>query len=190
MKAWIWSLFMVPMLHAQTITLKDGSKIDADKLHIEPGNKRVTYWLKDDPKMHKVKFSVLQQTENNGSIFRMVDIDGKPRGVYIIADANGKQLVSTKRVRIKNRGGFESTYTHYEVMVLEQGRAVEALSFTDDNKAEKANERAKVIPMIERHFAGCPKLVERAKAFESTSADAQHKTVLVLLNEPTFVDCR
>lgn len=137
----------------------------------------------------RVKFSDLKQALWNGLVFKTYVIDGKDKGFYVIAESGGKTLVSSKRTRIKSRGGFESTYNHYEVAVLQQNNVVESLSFTDENTDKKSTERSKVIPMARTHFGQCPKLTEKLSAFESPASDTKHTTILVLLNDPVLVKC-
>lgn len=177
---------------AQTIVKKDGTEINVSQgtIHVEPGNKRLTYFLKDSKKELHVKFKELDRANWGDFIFRTFTIDGKEKGYYVVAETASKTLVSAKRTRIKSRGGFESTYTHYEVAVLDkQNKVVEALSFTDENTDKKSAERGKVVPMISTHFHDCPKLTERAGAFESPPNDTKNTTILVFLNDPVFVKC-
>lgn len=191
MKTWLLILILatLPVGAQNLIEKKDGTKIEPETIHVEPGNKRIVYFLKDSKKEMRVKFTDLKQAIWNGLVFKTFSVDGKDKGFYVIAEAGGKTLVSSKRTRIKSRGGFESTYNHYEVAVLQQGKIVESLSFTDENSDKKAGERAKVIPMVKGHFTQCPKLAEKVSAFESPASDTKNTTILVLLNDPVFVKC-
>lgn len=180
-------------IQAQSIQKSDGTNIDVTdgKIHVEPGNKRLVYFLKDSEKEQRVKFADLKEAKWGDFVFRTFTIEGKAKGYYVVAETASKTLVAIKRMRIKSRGGFESTYTHYEVAVLDkQNKIVDELSFTDENTDKKSVERSKVIPMIQKHFADCPKLIERASAFESANSDAKNTTILVFLNDPTFVQCQ
>ena len=177
---------------AQSIQKKDGSTIDlaGGKIHVEAVNKRIVYFEKDSKKEQRVKFKDLKQASWDDFVFQTFEIAGKTRGYYVVAQQNGKSLLVSKRTRVKSRGGFESTYTHYEMAIVDaQSAMVDALEFTDENTDKKIGERAKIIPMIETHFAGCTKLIEKTRAFESPASDTQNKTILVLLNEPTLVKC-
>lgn len=191
MKTWLLLLVLasLPIGAQNLIEKKDGTKIEPETIHVEPGNKRIVYFLKDSKKEMRVKFSDLKQALWNGLVFKTFAIQGKDKGFYIIAESNGKTLVSTKRTRIKSRGGFESTYNHYEVAVLQQNNVLESLSFTDENTDKKATERSKVIPMVKAHFGQCAKLTEKMAAFESPASDTKNTTILVLLNDPVLVKC-
>lgn len=185
--------FLSLNISAQTIQKKDGSRIDVSggKIHIEAGNKRLTYFLKDSKKEFHVKFNELDKALFDDQLFKAFTIDGKTKGYYVIAETESKILVSTKRTRIKSRGGFESTYNHYEVAVLDkQNNILEELVFTDENTDKKSAERAQVLPMIQKHFADCPKLIERASAFESPSSETKNRTILVFLDTPTYIQCQ
>ena len=176
----------------QSIRKNDGTTIDVagGEIHVEAGNKRLTYFQKDSKVAQRIKFKDLNQATWSDFKFKTFAIDGKPKGYYIIAEDGGKTLACAKRIRIKSRGGFESTYTQYEVVVLDaQNKILDAGSFTDENTDKKATERGKVIPMIKSHFAACPKLVETVTAFESPPSDTKNTTILALLNEPTIVKC-
>lgn len=172
------------------IQKKDGSKITAETVHVEPANKRISYFLKDNKKELHVKFNDLDQASWGDFIFKTFTIEGKTKGFYVVAESKTKTLVTTKRVRIKSRGGFESTYTHYEVAVLDkQNNTLEDLSFTDENSDKKAVERSKVVPMVKTHFPDCSKLIEKVSAFESPASDTKNTTILVFLNDPVQVKC-
>ncbi|MFT3794498.1 hypothetical protein [Flavobacterium sp.] len=178
---------------AQTIQKKDGSKVDVSggTIHVEPGNKRLTYFLKDSKKAAHIKFKNFDQATWDDFIFKTFVIDGKTKGYYVVAESEGKTLASSKRTRIKSRGGFESTYNLYQVAVLDQqNKVIEELIFTDENTDKKSAERAAVLPLIKKHFAGCPKLIERASAFESPSGETKNRTILVFLDTPTYVKCQ
>ena len=193
MKTIAWLLLFAGLnVFGQSIQKKDGTTIDltGGNIHVEAGNKRLVYFQKDSKVEQRVKFKNLNQATWGDFRFKTFDINGKLKGYYIIAENAGKTLLSSKRIRIKSRGGFESSYTHYEVVVLDaQNRILDAVSFTDENTDKKAIERGKVAPMIKNHFANCSKLVEKATAFESPPSDTQNTMILVLLNEPTFVKC-
>ena len=193
MKKLIAILFLCSVsVSAQLIQKKDGTKIDVSggTIHVEPGNKRLAYLLKDSKKEMHVKFNELDQATWGDFLFRIFVIDGKNRGFYVVTESEDKVLVTTKRVRIKSRGGFESTYTHYDVAVLDkQNKILEELSFTDENNEKKSAERAQVIPLVKKYFPDCPRITERAAAFESPASDTRNNTILVLLNDPTFINC-
>jgi|GEM_PF-2407095 len=190
----IAALFLLIGLNVfgQSIQKKDGSTVDISggQIHVEAGNKRLAYFVKASKKAQYVKFKDLDQATWGDFKFKTFEVGGKRNGYYIIAQNAGKTLVSNKRIRVKSRGGFESTYTHYEVAVLEGQKTLETLSFTDENSDKKAAERSKVIPMIKAHFADCAKLMEKATAFESPSSDTKNSTILVFLNEPTWIECQ
>lgn len=185
--------FLSLNISAQTIQKKDGSTIDVSggKIHVEAGNKRLTYFLKDSKKEWHVKFKELDKAVFDDMVFKTFTIDGKAKGYYVVAESESKTLVTSKRTRIKSRGGFESTYIRYELAVLDkQNKVLEELVFTDENNEKKSAERAAVLPLIKRHFSDCPKLVERASAFESTPTDTKNNTILVFLNTPTNIKCQ
>lgn len=175
----------------QTIQKNDGTtlEIPGGQIHVEPGNKRLAYFEKDSKKAKYVKFKDLKQAHWADFSFKTLNISGKTSGYYVMAEQDAKSLLLRKRTRIKSRGGFESTYTRYELVIWE-AKSTATLSFTDENTAESIAERAAVIALIKSHFANCKPLIDKVTAFESSVSDTQNRTILVLLNEPTFVKCQ
>lgn len=187
MKSVVASLLfaVVPMTAQSLIVKKDGSRVEAESVHIEAGNKKISYKLKDDSKTYKIKFKEVKEATWGDFIFQTLTLDSKEDGYYLMGQEQGKKLLVRKRIRIKSRGGFESNYVHHEVFVTDaQNRVIEALSFTDENNEKKAAARAKVIPMVQQHFASCKDLVQKFALFEGGDK------ILVLLNEPTFTACK
>lgn len=176
----------------QFIQKKDGTKITvADgSIRNEPRNKRLGYLLKDDLKEYHVSYKDLDFALYTDFLFKTFLVKKKPKGYFVLAEANGKTLVTFKQTKIKSRGGFESTYTHYEIGVLDSAsNFVESLTFSDENSNSQIEERGKIIPMIKSQFPDCQKLLEKISLFESPPSDTKNTTILVFLNDPIFVKC-
>jgi hypothetical protein len=176
----------------QSIKKKDGGTVDVSggQIHVEAGNKRLAYILKDSKKPQYIKFNELVEATLGDFVFRTFVIDGKEKAYYVVAQGKDKTLVTIKRTRTKSRGGFETAYTHFELAVIDkQNKALEELTFTDVNNDKQIGERGKIIPMIKSQFFDCPKLIEKISAFESPSSDTKNETILVFLNDPVYVKC-
>ena len=176
----------------QFIQKKDGTKINVleNSIHIEPGNKRIGYLIGDNKKKMHVSYKDLDFAIYGDFLFKTFLIGKKNIGFFVVAESNGKKLLTTKRTRIKSRGGFESTYTHYDVVVLDKSDLViESLSFTDEKNNRNTADRSKVIPMIQSHFPECKQLIEKAILFESPPSDDKNATILVFLNDPKNIKC-
>jgi hypothetical protein len=194
MKKLLLILFFVSVngFAQQFIQKKDGTKITVadNSIHIEPGKKRIGYMLPDNKKEMHIKYKALNFATYGEFLFKTFPIDKKDIGFFVIAEHKGKTLLTTKRTRIKSRGGFESTYTHYDVLVLDKSNNVlENLSFTDEKKDRNTADRGKVIPIIQAQFQDCKNVVEKASLFESPSSDDKNLTVLVFLNDPKNIKC-
>ncbi|HMI06562.1 MAG TPA: hypothetical protein VK528_03375 [Flavobacterium sp.] len=177
----------------QFIQKKDGTKIIvADgSIHIEPSSKRIGYLLKDDQKEYHVKFKELDFASYGETLFKAFTVEKKTKGFYVIAENNGKTLVLNKQKRVKSRGGFESSYVHYELGVLDAAGnyAGEILSFTNETSNTSAETRSKIIPMVKAQLADCPKLLEKIVLFESPPSDTKNTMILVFLDTPVLVKC-
>lgn len=176
----------------QFIQKKDGTKINVveNSIHIEPGNKRIGYLIADNKKDLHVSYKDLDLATYGDFLFKTFLIGKKNIGFFVVAESNGKTLLTTKRTRIKSRGGFESTYTHYDVLVIDKSNNVlENLSFTDEKNNRNTSDRSKVIPMIQSHFPDCKQLIEKAMLFESPPIDDKNSTILVFLNDPKNIKC-
>lgn len=174
------------------IQKKDGTKTDVSNgsIYIESDRNKVAYLLKDDKKVRYVKFKDLDYASYGGILFKSFLIDKKQSGYFVISEYSGKTLVTSKQTKIKNRGGFESTYSQYKILVLNtENQIMETLSFTDTNSVTSIGNRSNVVSMIKNHFSGCSELMERVSLFESPASDLEHTIVLTFMNDPKLVNC-
>lgn len=191
MKLFALLVFASLNVFAQSIQKTDGTFIDVTggQIHVEAGNKRLAYFQKESKKAQYIKFKDLDQAVWGDFLFKTFEIGGKRNGYYVVAKDGDKTLLVSKRSRNKSRGGFESTYTRYELVVLD-GKLNEQLVFTDENSDKKIEQRRNIIPMIKTHFQSCKPLIEKVTAFESPASDTSNRTVLVFLNDPVYVQCK
>lgn len=175
------------------IQLKDGSKIIAKEqsIHISPSNKKIYYQSSALEKKQKVKFSIVDFAKFEDYYFKIFTINKKTKGFYILAEANDKKLVAIKYGKVISRGGFESVLDFYELAVLnKENNIVENLTFTGNNSEKSIESRSKVQALIQNHFSGCPKLLEKAKLFESNPSDVNNRMIMTFLDVPVIINCQ
>lgn len=186
------SFFSIQIFAQTTIQLKDGTTITPveNSIHIAATAKKIHYKLPNVDKEQKLKFKDLAAANFGDYRFKSFAIGKQQKAFYILAEANGKTLVTIKTSKVISRGGFESVLDFYELAVLDSdSNSVDQLTFSSNNSDKSSNERAGVIAFIQNHFPHCPKLLEKAKLFESNPSDKNHRMILTFLDVPTYISC-
>ena len=186
------SLFSMQIFAQTTIQLKDGTTINPveNSIHIAATAKKIHYKLPNVNKEQKLKFKDLATANFGDYRFKTFTIDKKQKAFYILAEANGKTLATIKTSKVISRGGFESVLDFYELAVLDSNsNVVGNITFSSNNSEKSNNERAGVITFIQTHFPDCPKLLEKAKLFESNPSDTNHRMIMTFLDVPVYVNC-
>lgn len=189
----LFGFFSIQIFAQTTIQLKDGTTIRPveNSIHIATTAKKIHYKLPNVDKEQKLKFKDLAVADFGAYRFKTFTIDKKQKAFYILAEANAKTLVTIKTSKVISRGGFESVLDFYELAVLDSNsNTVSHITFTSNNSEKSSNERAGVITFIQTHFPDCPKLLEKAKLFESNPSDKNHRMIMTFLDIPVFVNCQ
>lgn len=187
------SLFSMQIFAQTTLQLKDGTTINPveNSIHIAATAKKIHYKLPNVNKEQKLKFKDLATANFGDYRFKSFTIDKKQKAFYILAEANGKTLVTIKTSKVISRGGFESVLDFYELVVLDaNSNVVGNITFSSNNSEKSSNERAGAITFIQTHFPDCPKLLEKAKLFESSPSDTNHRMIMTFLDVPVFESCQ
>ncbi|HEX8269249.1 MAG TPA: hypothetical protein VF581_05100 [Flavobacterium sp.] len=193
MKTIFLLLLVCCQLSAQDfIQTKEGNKITVveGSIRVEPGNNRLTYKLPDVLKTKKIKYKDLSTASYKDRNFRTVEKDGKTRGYFIMADANGKQLGVLPAKRIVNKGGFDVPYKRYELAIIGKDNTVETLVFTDVNNPKNIALREQARNLIIQQFGDCPTILERLKSFQNTDKKLEHSDVAKFLDDPYQIICK
>lgn len=176
------------------IQKKDSTRVpvlEAASVRDDPSQKRL-YFLSADTKIEEyISYNDLAYASFSDKLFKTFIVNKKVKGFFVLAASAGKSLVLSKEKRYKNRGGFETLYTHYELGVIDaHGNLLKDIMLTDEKTAKASAARAKAYQMIRTQFADCKGLMERVSMFESPKSDAKHLTILVFLNAPAYYNCQ
>lgn len=175
------------------IQLKDGSKITVkdQSVHISPNRKKIHYKLPEAEKEQKIKFSAVDFVKFEDYYFKTFTIDKKTKGYYILAEASGKKLVTIKYGKVISRGGFESVLDFYDLLVLDkENKVIDQINFTGNNSEKSIESRARMQTLIQNYFPDCPKLLEKAKLFESNPSDTNNRMIMTFLDVPSNISCQ
>src|SRR6218665_101141 len=187
------SFFSIQIFAQTTIQLKDGTTITPveNSIHIAATAKKIHYKLPNVDKEQKLKFKDFSSANFGDYRFKSFTIDKKLKAFYILGEANGKTLVTIKTSKIISRGGFESVLNFYELTVLDSNsNLLEKITFISNNSEKNIKKRAGVVTFIQNHFSNCPKLIEKAKLFESNPSDVNNRMIMTFLDVPVFVNCQ
>lgn len=176
-----------------TIETKSGTKVIPieNSIHVDANGKKIYYKLPDVAKEQKLKFSDLNTANFGDYRFKSFAINKKSKAYYVLAEDKGKTLGTIKTSKVISRGGFESVLDFYELVVLDaNANLLASISFSANNSDKNSKERAGVNAFIQTHFHDCPKLLEKAKLFESNSSDTNNRMIMTFLDIPIFVNCQ
>jgi len=186
-------LFSINAFAQNVIETKSGTKINPleNSIHIDANGKKIYYKLPDVVKEQKLKFSDLNTANFGDYRFKSFVIDKKSKAYYVLAEDKGKTLATIKTSKVISRGGFESILDFYELVVLDaNSNLLASLSFSANNSDKNITERAGVNAFIEQYFPDCPKLLEKAKLFESNASDTTNRMIMTFLDIPIFIYCQ
>ncbi|GEP50003.1 hypothetical protein FNO01nite_06750 [Flavobacterium noncentrifugens] len=175
------------------IEMKNGTKINPveNSIHVDANGKKIYYKLPNVVKEQKLKFTDLNIANFGDYRFKSFTINKKSKSYYVLAEDKGKTLATIKISKVISRGGFESVLDFYELVVLDaDSNLLASTSFSANNSDKSIQERAGVNPLIQTHFPDCPKLLEKAKLFESNSSDTNNRMIMTFLDIPVFINCR
>ena len=189
----IISLISIQAFAQNVIETKTGIKINPveNSIHVDANGKKIYYKLPDVAKEQKLKFSDLSTANFGDYRFKSFVINKKSKAYYVLAEDKGKTFATIKTSKVISRGGFESVLDFYELAVLDaNANLLASISFSANNSEKNIKERAGVNAFIQTHFPDCPKLLEKAKLFESNASDTTNRMILTFLDVPIFVNCQ
>lgn len=169
----------------QTLVKKDGSKISVGDVYVHTSKKQIEF--KSNGKEGKVKFADLDSAIIDNKVFKSFEIGKKARLYYVLTSSKGKILGITSSKRARDRGGFSSVVTLYETVVIENGKLLQELKFTESKTEEEVKKRREFFDMANRHFGDCQAFIQRLSLFAD---DSEHLILLNLLNNPEKVSCK
>lgn len=187
MKTILLLLFACGSLFAQDfITKTDGTRIDVveGSIKMEHGNKKLQYATANGP-VAKIKVKDLASASYKDHQIKTFIINGKRRAYYILANSNGKQLVSASSVRVASKGGFDVPYKRFEVAMISGDNIIFHSVFTDVNSEKNRALRQKAFESIVMNMSDCPNIVSRLQTFDSPESGGITK----FLDDPYVISC-
>lgn len=185
-KMWLFGLLISSVTFGQTLVRKGGGSVLANELHVDLSRKQVHF--KSNGKEEAIGFSELDSAVVGNKTLKRFDIGKKPKVYYVLASSGGKTLgiISTKRVQ--ERGGFSTTITQYEAVVIQNGTILKKLKFNHRNTKAETQKRYDFISMIRQDFKDCAPLQAKMELFDHEE-DTLKVTFLNWLDNPERISC-
>ncbi|MBD3583755.1 hypothetical protein [Flavobacterium selenitireducens] len=171
----------------QTIFKKDGSKMAVADLNVVTPKKQITF--KANGKEGLVKFADVDSVVIDRKVLKRFDIGKKSKLYYILAKAGNRTLGVISSKRNRDRGGFSSVVTLYDVVVIENGKVLKQIGFTESKTEAEANRREEFFKLISDFFPECTPLRNKVDLFRSEN-DPTNIMFLKILDEPEKIDCK
>lgn len=170
----------------QVIVKKDGSKLVAADVNIRSSKRQIEF--KANGKEDKISFSDLDSAVIDKKVLKRFDIEKRSRLYYVLASSKGKTLGVISSKRNRDRGGFSSVVTLYEVVVIENGKVLQELKFTQSKTQEEVQKRKEFYDIANRYFGDCDGFIKRLMLFDN-GTDADNLILLNYLDNPEKANC-
>lgn len=174
-------------LAQHTVYKSGGTKIDAGQIDVNVSGKRVNF--KANGKEASLKFAEIDSISVGGKVLKRFDIGKKTKLYYVLATQGNRVLgvYSTKRNR--DRGGFATVVTLYDVVVIENGKILKQINFTESRTESEAERREAFFGVVSDFFADCTPLRNKVDLFRSEN-DPTNIMFLKILNDPDRIFCK
>jgi len=175
------------MVGQQTVFKNDGSKMAVADVNVVASKKRVEF--KTNGKIGFVKFADVDSVVTDRKVLRRFTIGKKPKLYYVLAQEKDRVLGVISSKRNRDRGGFSSVVTLYEVVVIENGKILKQISFTESRTESEGNRRGEFFALISDFFPECTPLRNKVDLFRSEN-DPTNMMFLKILDEPEKINCK
>ncbi|NMH28415.1 hypothetical protein [Flavobacterium silvaticum] len=184
----IFVLFFGFQMVAQPVLYqKGGKKLTVKYVISDP--KKTFVKVESDGKISKINNSEIDSIRMENQLMKPI-LDGKkPKLFFIISKKGNRELAVNKSEIIKNRGGFESVQTFYNLVVSEDGKISKTLTFSNSETEKEVSNRNQIFSFITDNFADCPKVTSHFQLFKNDT-DKLNLTILNYLDKPDTVKCK
>lgn len=170
----------------QTIYKKDGSKMAVADVDVLTSKKKIAF--KANGKESTIKFADVDSIAIDRKILKRFDIGKKSKLYYVLAKDGNRSLGVNSSKRNRDRGGFSSVVTLYDVAVIENGKILKQLSFTESKTEAEAKRREEFFKLISDFFPECTPLHNKVDLFRSEN-DPTNIMILKILDDPEKIKC-
>jgi hypothetical protein len=165
-------LFFCSLCAAQdSIFRVDGTRsaIIGESVKLDLRHNRLTYIIKGGTETQKLSLKNLNKVSYRGKRFQMLKVGSKLKGYFVLAEHDGITLATLTKDIVTNTGGFNTPYIYHEVLILNGGKIVERVSFTENNDDKNIKKRVKAKQLIALYFGDCIEVSERLAYFANNA---------------------
>ncbi|RZJ71937.1 hypothetical protein [Flavobacterium sp.] len=170
-----------------TVFLKGGEKLVASDFLVKPASKKVEF--RANGRDHLVKFADFDSATTDKKVLKKFAIGKKARLFYVLAQSKNRTLGVSSTKRVQERGGFSGVVTRYEVAVIEDGKILKELSFTESKTKSEIEKRGQFFEIVNQYFQDCTDFKNKVDLFRS-SQDDTNSIVLNILDNPEKTSCK
>lgn len=174
-----------------SIRKADGTKIiiASGSAHVDYRHKQLKYKLPENGNPQTIAFRDLSKATSSGSVFRIFREGKKINGYYVIADNNGLALATATRKKISAVGGFNVPYIVHEMVVFDNGKVIDRISFSENNDRKNTKKRLQAREIIADRFSECAAVLKRLALFANTDSNLKEGDVAEFLDPPLYLPC-
>jgi hypothetical protein len=180
---------------AQTayIVDKKGNKtfVRPERTDIIVIDKRITYTIIGKSWEKYIKFEDLDHAVIGTSLLKSFHLNQKKRpAVYFVyGEKEDKKLIGLATTVTTTRGNFSSSKTYFEMYIVDNNETViEEIGANSGNSKANIDNKAKIAPMIKKHFSDCPELM--AKLDRYNIDDEKNTSILDFFFDTENINCK
>ena len=171
----------------QTLFKKDGTKLAVADVSVLTSKKQIGY--KANGKEGMVRFSDVDSVQFERRTLKRFDVGNKHKLYYVLASSGSRTLGVISSKRNRERGGFSSVVTLYDVVVIENGKLLKEIGFTESRTESESKRREEFFKLISEYFENCTPLRNKVDLFRSEN-DPTNILFLKILDDPERIDCK
>lgn len=154
-------------------------------------DKRISYVLVGKSWEKYIKFDDLDFAVVGSSLLKSFNLNQKKKSkvYFVYGEKQDKQLIGVAITVTTTSGSMSSSRTFYELFVIDNNQnIIEELSLNDSKSSDDIENRAKIAPMIKKHFSDCPDVISKLQGYEA--ADEKNYTILQFFHDTKYINCK
>jgi hypothetical protein len=150
-------------------------------------DKRISYTLVGKTWEKYIKFDDLDFAAVGNCRLKSFRLNKKRKSsiYYVFAEKSDKKLIGIAiTVTLKY-----SSRTFFQLCVIDNNDTIiEEVDFNSTSKTKENQERAKLAPMVRKHFSDCPDLINRLNRYDYP--DDENRAIIGFFNNPEYITCK
>lgn len=154
-------------------------------------DKRISYVNVGKSWEKYIKFKDLDYAAIGTSLLKSFHLNQQKRAdvYFVFGQKPDKMLIGVAITSTATSGRISSSSTSYELYVVDNNETViDQVVTRSGGSQEKKEARAKIAPMIRKHFSDCPDLMTKVDKYDN--ADEASESILSFFSATEYINCK